>query len=259
MPQAEPKKGDSGGGGDWSWTHRMKNILSRRRKCILFWLLYFVVVFCLCVNLSSLIGALFLLIQAINKHSLWHATYITDILAFDLLFIIRTRKRKVENPREISLWVRTMFASHRISNSDRIGTDRIDRGLPVKLVSIFNILYLFLSLFFIRSSCTLLLLFLVFLPAVFNDEIYILSLIYQSEWRAIATISAQSRMLICEADFCFIFRWFFRNFDLFDFGIKKRLSNEANCRSSTNECHLHFTLVAWSAPISGSSPWILSD
>lgn len=90
--------------------------------CCCIW--YFVVVFCLCVNLSSLIGALFLLIQAINKHSLWHATYITDILAFDLLFIIRTRKRKVENPREISLWVRTMFASHRISVSDRIGSDR---------------------------------------------------------------------------------------------------------------------------------------
>lgn len=102
-----------------------------------------------------------------------------------------------------------MFASHRISDSDRIASDRIERGLPVKLVSILNILYLFLFLFLfiIRSSCTLLLL-LVLLSAVFNDEIYILSLIYQSEWRAIAAIAAQSRMLICEADFYFIFRWF---------------------------------------------------
>lgn len=78
------------------------------------------------VNLSSLIGALFLLIQAINKRSLWHATYITDILAFDLLFIIRTRKRKVERIRE-----NHAFASHRRLRI-RIGSYRIG---SVRIVS----------------------------------------------------------------------------------------------------------------------------
>lgn len=101
------------------------------------------------------------------------------------------------------------------------------------------------------------LLLLVLLSAVFNDEIYILSLIYQSEWRAIATIAAQSRMLICEADFYFHFFVGFLNFDLFHFGIKNRLSNAKQTvdRAATNAIYILYT----SQPISGSSPWMLSD
>lgn len=123
--------------------------------------------------------------------------------------------------------------------SDRNGSDR--PGLTCKTSFHFqHFIFVFVSLF----HSFFVVAFFSISARCFNDEIYILSLIYQSEWRAIATISAQSRMLICEADFCFIFRWFFLNFDLFHFGIKNRLSNEANCRSSTNECHLHFILVA---------------
>lgn len=140
MPQAEYEKGEGDGEGPISYE---KHSQPSTKMFFFFSKLFFVFV----VNLSSLIGALFLLIQAINKRSLWHATYITDILAFDLLFIIRTRKRKVERIRE-----NHAFASHRTSNSDRFVSDRfgsyrLERGLPVKLVSIFNILYLFLFLF----------------------------------------------------------------------------------------------------------------
>lgn len=84
------------------------------------------------------------------------------------------------------------------------------------------------------------LLLLVLLSAVFNDEIYILSLIYQSEWRAIAAIAAQSRMLICEADFYFHFFVGFLSFDLFHFGIKNRLSNAKQTvdRAATNAIYI---------------------
>lgn len=151
MPQAEYEKaeGEGDGGGE---THLVWETFSAVDKNVFFFSfskLFFVFV----VNLSSLIGALFLLIQAINKRSLWHATYITDILAFDLLFIIRTRKRKVERIRE-----NHAFASHRRLRirigSDRIGSVRIvsfGTGLTCKTSFHFQN-FIFVSVFVSPSS-----------------------------------------------------------------------------------------------------------
>lgn len=57
--------------------------------------------------------------------------------------------------------------------SDPISTS--SRGLPVKLVSIFSSIS-----FFVWALGS----YFVFFLHFFNDEIYILSLIYQIEWRA---------------------------------------------------------------------------
>lgn len=132
-----------------------------------------------------------------------------------------------------------MFASHRISDSDRIGSDRA--RLTCKTSFHFqHFIFVFVSVSLYHSFFVH---FVVAAVRCFNDEIYILSLIYQSEWRAIATIAAQSRMLICEADFYFIFSLIFLNFDLFHFGIKNRLSNAKQTvdRAATNAIYILYT------------------